>query len=245
MCGLRHGSVAVLRSVPRRARGRSPHRGASDAGARPDAVERCGDCPPSPVSVARSPFLYAGPARAAIHRLKFSGWRSVSAALADAMVAVGPPAADAVTWVPLARRRLAERGYDQARALAGAVGRQAASAGRSTDEARGRDRPAGATSRRGAPCRDARCVRAAPPAAAACPAPRDPRRRRPDDRVHGRGVRRGAACAPACTTSCCSRRRARSRIGGVSILERALNRVCGCPGIFPGSRRQPRAKRPT
>jgi ComF family protein len=74
------------------------------------------------VSLARSPFLYAGPARAAIHRLKFSGWRGVASALADAMVAIGPPSADAVTWVPLARRRLAERGYDQARALAGAVG---------------------------------------------------------------------------------------------------------------------------
>jgi ComF family protein len=74
------------------------------------------------VSVARSPFLYAGPARAAIHRLKFSGWRSVAAALADSMVAVDPPTADAVTWVPLARRRLAERGFDQARALASAVG---------------------------------------------------------------------------------------------------------------------------
>jgi predicted amidophosphoribosyltransferase len=74
------------------------------------------------VSLARSAFLYAGPARAAIHRLKFSGWRSVAAALADAMVAGGAPPADAVTWGPLARHRLAERGYDQARALAGAVG---------------------------------------------------------------------------------------------------------------------------
>jgi ComF family protein len=74
------------------------------------------------VGLARSPFLYAGPARAAIHRLKFSGWRSVAAALADAMVAAAPPSADAVTWVPLARQRLAERGYDQARALAVAVG---------------------------------------------------------------------------------------------------------------------------
>jgi ComF family protein len=74
------------------------------------------------VHTARSPFHYAGPARAAIQRLKFSGWRSVASALADAMVAVGTPAADAVTWVPLARRRLAERGYDQARALAAAVG---------------------------------------------------------------------------------------------------------------------------
>ncbi len=46
----------------------------------------------------------------------------MASALADAMVAAGAPAADAVTWVPLARRRLAERGYDQARALAAAVG---------------------------------------------------------------------------------------------------------------------------
>jgi predicted amidophosphoribosyltransferase len=40
------------------------------------------------------------------------------------MVAMWPPAAetDAVTWVPLSRRRLAERGFDQARALAEAVG---------------------------------------------------------------------------------------------------------------------------
>jgi len=65
--------------------------------------------------------LYAGPARRAIHRLKFSGWRHVSNALAQAMVEIGPPRADAVSWVPLARRRLAERGYDQAQALARAV----------------------------------------------------------------------------------------------------------------------------
>ena len=89
---------------------------------RPDPAVRCRECPPPPLVGARAPFLYAGPARAAIIRLKFSGWRSVAAALADAMVAVGPPRAGAVTWVPLARRRLAERGYDQARALAVAVG---------------------------------------------------------------------------------------------------------------------------
>ena len=89
---------------------------------RPDPAKRCRECPPPPLAGARAPFLYAGPARAAIIRLKFSGWRSVAAALADAMVAIGPSSADAVTWVPLARRRLAERGYDQARALAVAVG---------------------------------------------------------------------------------------------------------------------------
>jgi len=74
--------------------------------------------------VARAPFLFHGPARQAVHRLKFAGWRPVAAALGGAMVVVSTPSAetDAVTWVPLSRRRLAERGFDQARALAEAVG---------------------------------------------------------------------------------------------------------------------------
>src|SRR5438093_12210833 len=58
-------------------------------------------------------------------RLKYSGWRDVAAALADAIAACDPlPAVDAITWGPLGRRRLAERGYDQARALAGGLGRR-------------------------------------------------------------------------------------------------------------------------
>jgi ComF family protein len=85
-------------------------------------VPSCRDCPPPPLDSARAAFVYDGPARRAIHRLKFSGWRDVAAAMADAMAAVGPPAAaDVVTWVPLARGRRAERGYDQARALAVAL----------------------------------------------------------------------------------------------------------------------------
>ena len=87
----------------------------------PEPVDGCRDCPPPEIALARSPFLFEGPARRAIHRLKFSGWRSVADALAGAIVAVGPPAADAVTWVPLARARLASRGYDQANVLARAV----------------------------------------------------------------------------------------------------------------------------
>jgi predicted amidophosphoribosyltransferase len=88
-------------------------------------VPRCGDCPPSPVGSVRAPFRYEGPAREAIHRLKFAGWRDVATALAAAVAACdGLPTADVVTWVPLARRRLAERGYDQARALAVALGHQ-------------------------------------------------------------------------------------------------------------------------
>ena len=39
-----------------------------------------------------------------------------------AAVPGGLPPADVVTWVPLARRRRAERGYDQAKAIAVALG---------------------------------------------------------------------------------------------------------------------------
>jgi ComF family protein len=87
-------------------------------------VDACRDCPPAPISSARSAFAYRGPAKDAVHRLKFSGWRGVGEALAQAVVALGPPPADAVTWVPLARRRRAERGYDQAQVLARALGRE-------------------------------------------------------------------------------------------------------------------------
>ena len=89
----------------------------------PTTVARCRDCPPAPIASARSAFAYRGPAREAVHRLKFSGWRGVGDALAAALVALGPPPADAVTWVPLAPRRRAERGFDQARVLARALAR--------------------------------------------------------------------------------------------------------------------------
>jgi ComF family protein len=89
-------------------------------------VPTCRDCPPSQVTSARAPFRYEGAARTAIHRLKFSGWRDVAGAVAASIAAApgGLPPVDVVTWVPLARRRLATRGYDQARALAVALGRR-------------------------------------------------------------------------------------------------------------------------
>src|SRR5207237_8884554 len=82
-------------------------------------VASCRDCPAHPVSSARAPFLFDGPARRAVHRLKFSGWRDVAAAFADAIVACDElPPVHVVRGVPLARRRRAERGYGRARALA-------------------------------------------------------------------------------------------------------------------------------
>jgi ComF family protein len=90
----------------------------------PSDVDGCGDCPPAPITSARAAFAYRGPARSAVHRLKFSGWRGVGDALAAAVAALDPPPADAVTWVPLASRRRAERGFDQARVLARALARR-------------------------------------------------------------------------------------------------------------------------
>ena len=89
----------------------------------PESRSSCPGCPPEELDGARAAFLYEGPARQAIHKMKFSGWRGVGDALGRAMAATGPPPADAVAWVPLGRRRLAERGYDQAKVLAAAVAR--------------------------------------------------------------------------------------------------------------------------
>jgi ComF family protein len=91
---------------------------------------RCVDCPPSPIAWSRAPFLYTGPVRAALMRLKFGGLRSAARALARAMAdAVGrdpPPGWSAesewtLTWVPLGAARRRSRGFDQADALARAV----------------------------------------------------------------------------------------------------------------------------
>jgi predicted amidophosphoribosyltransferase len=72
-------------------------------------------------------FLYAGPARAALIRLKFSGWRSSASILAPGLAVAARSAPirtirPTVTWVPLGRRRKRARGFDQAEALAMALG---------------------------------------------------------------------------------------------------------------------------
>ncbi len=85
-------------------------------------VPRCAACPPE-LARARAPFLFQGPVRTAVHRMKFARWRGVADALGLAMASVWDGEADAVTWVPLSKRRLAERGFDQARALAEVSGR--------------------------------------------------------------------------------------------------------------------------
>ena len=59
-----------------------------------------------------------------MHHLKYRGVRGVGRALGAAMATCAPTGADVVTWVPLTRRRKAERGFDQARVLAVSLGRE-------------------------------------------------------------------------------------------------------------------------
>jgi ComF family protein len=89
-----------------------------------EEIARCRECPPEDVAAARAPFLYAGPAREALLRLKFGGWRAVAEAVGASMAAVTPVAPDLVTWVPLSPARRAQRGYDQSRSLATVVARE-------------------------------------------------------------------------------------------------------------------------
>jgi ComF family protein len=92
------------------------------------SVETCADCPPQPIAWARSAFAYDEPARRAMLNLKFGGARVIGDAFLPQMAGA---AADrlrtghVVTWVPLAKRRRRERGFDQAEILARGVAARA------------------------------------------------------------------------------------------------------------------------
>jgi ComF family protein len=89
-------------------------------------VPTCHGCPGEAITTARAAFAYAGAAKRAVHRLKFGRWRDVAPALAAAVATTPMPEVDTITWVPLARERRADRGFDQARALAVALARELA-----------------------------------------------------------------------------------------------------------------------
>ena len=68
---------------------------------------------------------YTGTGRELVARLKYRNARAVLPALADAVAAlVDPATVDVVTWAPTSAARRRERGFDQARLLAGAVARR-------------------------------------------------------------------------------------------------------------------------
>lgn len=75
-----------------------------------------------------SPLAYRGAVPDAVGRYKFQGVRAYHVpfgqVMAQSLEDHLPQGADLITWVPLGRRRLRKRGYDQARLLAEEVGRR-------------------------------------------------------------------------------------------------------------------------
>ena len=83
----------------------------------------CHDWVP-PFGRARSAVWLDAPARKAVHALKYGGFPKVARDLAAVMVRhlPPPPPGSALVPIPLARRRLARRGYNQSEVLARALG---------------------------------------------------------------------------------------------------------------------------
>ena len=69
-----------------------------------------------------APLWYQGSVRDSIHRYKFSGRsayaRAYGSLMAECLDGYLEGKWDVITWVPLSKKRLRERGYDQARLLA-------------------------------------------------------------------------------------------------------------------------------
>ena len=76
-----------------------------------------------------SPLYYTGPVREAILRFKFQGRTGgldcFGRLLADCAARWYPGEFDTVTWVPVSRKRLRQRGFDQSRLLAASLCRSA------------------------------------------------------------------------------------------------------------------------
>lgn len=74
-----------------------------------------------------SPLAYRDAVPGAVHRYKFSRVRALGKPLAALMAQCLsdrlPEGADLITWAPLSKKRLRERGFDQAELLAREVGR--------------------------------------------------------------------------------------------------------------------------
>lgn len=88
----------------------------------------CADWPGALARVRSAVWLDAG-ARRVVHALKYDGWWRVTDVMARAAEGL-EPLADGIILVPvpLAAKRLAERGYNQAERLAAAIGRRCGAA---------------------------------------------------------------------------------------------------------------------
>jgi competence protein ComFC len=93
----------------------------------PQAVicRRCTDEPPE-IDGIRSPFIFQGIIRQAIHELKYRNLRALVPSLAGLLheyLEENPVPGDVLVPVPLHRKRLRERGYNQADLIATELGR--------------------------------------------------------------------------------------------------------------------------
>jgi ComF family protein len=83
----------------------------------------CGAWPVEPHRV-RSAVWLDGPARTAVHRLKYDGWWRVADAIAIPMLALEPLTGQvSLIPIPLGARRQRVRGYNQSERIAAAIGR--------------------------------------------------------------------------------------------------------------------------
>lgn len=91
----------------------------------PNDVGSCRFCAewPHELERVRSAVWFDGPARDAVHRLKYGGWPRAAEPMAQAMRGLAPLEPGVVLVpIPLGKRRLRSRGYNQADVLARALG---------------------------------------------------------------------------------------------------------------------------
>lgn len=90
------------------------------------AVPRCPECPAGPIVDARQAVAYQGPAPRLVAALKDGRRRKLANLLAQLIAArvPPPPLGVALVPVPLGRRRLADRGFNQSRLIADALERR-------------------------------------------------------------------------------------------------------------------------
>lgn len=88
--------------------------------------ERAAERSPEFLRLCVSPLGYKGRVAESIHRYKFSGRRNYAASygalMAQCVLDHPDVTFDLLSWAPLSRKRLRQRGYDQAELLARAVG---------------------------------------------------------------------------------------------------------------------------
>ena len=99
-----------------------------DVCAQPGAQGQCSPCLENPLAIdgIRAPYLFEGPLREAVHRLKYRGWRAVTPGLGDLLASYLEKhklPGEVFVPVPLHSSRLRSRGYNQSNLLAREAGK--------------------------------------------------------------------------------------------------------------------------